>query len=547
MSTIRRAAERGARAAAGGQRIPRESADGYADILIWGGVVVDGTGSPRKRLDIVVKDGVIAALDTEPEITAKAVVDASGMTVVPGFIDAHNHSVPQMVEPPLHLDENFIRQGVTTVVGGPDGEFSPSMMQELLARYGKTGLGPNVAMYVGHNGVRTEVMGSSQDRAPTAAELREMQAHVREGMQIGAVGFSTGLMYSPGLFSATDEVVAMAKEAAPFGGIYESHVRDPHRALLQSNWEAIEIGRQAKIAVDLTHLTTPGKHHRGLMKEVIRQIEAARADGVHVVADQYPYHAVAVAPLHSILKYPVDLGVRGLTDAKIALWSPERRELIRRETLTGGAKGYSGFKASGATSVLILVCPGQEQHEGRFLSEVAAERQRDGFDTAADLIVDVDGEITVSQGGFYEEDVRLLMVQPWTMIASDGAIPGQRTFSNPHPRYTCTFPRVLGHYVRELRLLTLEDAIRKMTSAPADFLGLTGRGSVRVGATADLVIFDAESVEGPSTWKSPLTPPTGISTVIVNGTPVLREGLMTGATPGRFLKRGGGSQKIRSH
>lgn len=519
--------------------------DGYADLLIAGGLVVDGTGSPRRQLDVVVRDGVVAALDPGADLTAKAVIDATGMIVAPGFIDAHNHSVPQAIEPPLHLDETFIRQGVTTIVGGPDGEFSPNMMRQLLAVYGRNGLGPNVALYVGHNGIRTEVMGQAQDRAPRSTELSEMRMRVREGMQIGAVGFSTGLMYSPGLFSAMDEVVAMAKEAACFGGIYESHVRDPHRALLQSNWEAIEIGRQAGLPVDLTHLTTPGKHHRGLMKAVIREIEAAREAGVEVVADQYPYHAVAVAPLHALFKYPADLGVQSREEARVALADPERRELIRRETVTGGVKGYSGLKASGAASVLILVCPGQEWYEGRFLSEIAAEIQRDGFDTAADLILGVDAEITVSQGGFYEEDVRLLMAQPWTMIASDGAIPGQRTFPHAHPRYTCTFPRVLGHYVRELRLLALEDAVRKMTSAPADFLGLKGRGRVRVGDSADLVIFDADTIEGPSTWKSPLTPPVGISTVIVNGVPVLEGGLMTGAAPGRFLKRGGGSQEIR--
>lgn len=513
--------------------------------MIVGGLVVDGTGSPRRQLDVVVKDGVIAALGTGPDRTAKAVIDATGMIVSPGFIDAHNHSVPQAIEPPLHLDETFIRQGVTTIVGGPDGEFSPNMMRQLLAAYGGNGLGPNVALYVGHNGIRTEVMGHAQDRAPTSRELSEMRMRVREGMQIGAVGFSTGLMYSPGLFSALDEVVAMAKEAASFGGIYESHVRDPHRALLQSNWEAIEIARQAGLPLSLTHLTTPGMHHRGLMKEVIRQINAARNEGVEVVADQYPYHAVAVAPLHAILKYPADLGVRSLQDAKAALSEPQRREMIRRETLTGGAEGYSGFKSSGASSVLILVCPGRERCEDRFLAELAAESQQDGFDTAVELILDVEGEITVSLGGFYEEDVRLLMAQPWTMIASDGAIPGQRSFPHAHPRYTCTFPRVLGYYVRELRLLTLEDAIRKMTSAPADFLGLEGRGRVRVGDSADLVIFDADSVAGPSTWKSPLTPPRGISAVVVNGVPVLQDGCITGETPGRFLKRGGGSQQLR--
>jgi N-acyl-D-amino-acid deacylase len=518
--------------------------DGELDLLVRGGMVVDGSGAPRMRRDIGVRDGRIVAVAGELGAPARTVIDAAGLLVTPGFIDVHNHSVPQLADRGLHLDETFIRQGVTTVVGGPDGEYSPRAIRKLLEAYGDNGVGPNIAFYIGHNGIRTEIMGEAQDRAPTADELDRMRACVREGMQMGTVGFSTGLMYSPGLFSATDEVVALAKEVAPFGGVYESHVRDPHRALLQSNWEAIEIGRQAGVPVDLTHLTTPGKHHRGLMKAVIRQIEDARRDGVEVVADQYPYHGVAVASLDRVLKYPPELGLQGLPEIKLALQDSVTRGLIRRETLTGGTKGYSSFKASGAASILVLVCPGYERYEGRFLSDIAADRQRDGFDTAVELILEAEGEITVSQGGFYEEDVRLLMVQPWTMIASDGAIPVPGGVPKSHPRFTCTFPRVLGHYVRGLRLITLEEAIRKMTSLPADFLGLTGRGRLEVGAAADIAIFDATAVEGPSTWKEPLTVPVGISSVVVNGTLVLQSGSMTGAAPGRFVKRGGGSDAV---
>jgi N-acyl-D-aspartate/D-glutamate deacylase len=529
-------------------------AEPTADVLIQGGVIIDGTGARERRADVAIRAGRIESIAPELRLSARMTIDARGKVVVPGFIDAHNHSPPQLARAELHLNETFIRQGVTTVVGGPDGEISPHDLQELLAAYGKTGLGTNVAFYVGHNAIRSEVMDSHQDRTPTVAELQRMRALVRDGMKNGAVGFSTGLMYSPGLFSETDEVIALAQEAAPFQGIYESHVRDPHRALLQSNWEALEIGRQAHIPVDLTHLTTPGKQHRGLMKAAIEQIESARSQGLQVVADQYPYNAVATGTLWSVLKYPRSLHLepseptslqdRERTAIRAALRDPAKRAQIRHETLTGGTAGFSLYKTSGPSSLLILVCPGCEQFEGRFIAEVAADKQIDGLEAVEFLLLSMHEDIIVSMGGFFEEDLQALMKQPWTMIASDGAIPtpGDRA----HPRFTGTFPRVLGHYVRELHLLSLEDAIRKMTSLPADFLGLQARGRLIVGAAADLVVFDPDRVIDRSTWKNPTRPPLGVSEVIVNGVPVLHDGKMTGNAPGQYLKRGGSVQLLNT-
>lgn len=515
------------------------------DLLIRGGTVIDGTGAPGTRSDVAVKDGRVWAVGPGLLVLPHTVIDAHDKVVTPGFIDAHNHSPPQLAQPEHHLNETFIRQGVTTVVGGPDGEISPADLRRLLAEYRKTGVGSNVAFYVGHNAIRTEVMGQNQDRAPTTSELERMRALVRDGMQAGAVGFSTGLMYSPGLFSETDEIIALAKEAAPFHGIYESHVRDPHRALLQSNWEAIEIGRQARIPVDLTHLTTPGKNHRGLMKAVIEQIENARRNGIEVVADQYPYTGVATGPLDHLLNYPAELHLQAhsVEALKAALRDSTQRGEIRRETLTGGASGFSLYKSSGPSSILILVCPGCERYEGQFISDVAAEKQVDGFDAVVALLLSTQSDIIVSMGGFFEDDMQALMKKPWVMVASDGAIPTPNAIG-PHPRYTGTFPRVLGHYVRELHLLTLADAVRKMTSAPADFLGLKGRGRLTVGAVADIVVFDPARIIDRSTWKKPLASPVGVSDVIVDGVEVLKDGTMTGNAPGRYLKRGGESEAL---
>ena len=526
-----------------GARVAQGAAE-PVDMLIRGGTIIDGTGAPRQRADVAIKGDRIFAVGSDLHVTPTTVIDAGGKIVAPGLIDAHNHSPPQLATPSLHLNETFIRQGVTTVVGGPDGEVSPADLRRLLEAYHKTGVGTNVAFYVGHNSIRSEVMGKSQDRAPTGAELERMRALVREGMQAGAVGFSTGLMYSPGLFSETDEVVALAREVAPFHGIYESHVRDPHRALLQSDWEAIEIGRQAGIPVDLTHLTTPGRNNRGLMKAVIALVESARHDGIEVVADQYPYTGVAVGSLQEVLNYPQDLHVpaHAAEQVKAALRDPAKLARIRRETLSGGMRGFSYYKSSGPASILILVCPGCEQYEGKFISEVAAEKQVDGFEAMVGVLLGVHGDVVVSMGGFFEEDLQTLMKQPWTMIASDGAIPiaDERT----HPRSTGTFPRVLGHYVRDLHLLTLEDAIRKMTSAPANFLGLKGRGRLEAGAAADIVVFDPQTIADRSTWKSPSVASVGVSDVLINGVPVLAGGSMTGHAPGRYLERGGGTRSL---
>jgi N-acyl-D-amino-acid deacylase len=519
------------------------------DLLIRGGTLVDGTGAPGRVADVAISGSRIVEVGTDLKSRARRVVDARGKVVAPGFIDMHNHSDGALVSSDGFLNDAFVRQGVTTVVLGPDGGHSPSSMQELLRNLRTRGAGTNVAFYVGHNRIRTEVLASDQNRAPSAAELAKMQGLVREGMELGAVGLSTGLMYSPGLFSQTDEVVALAKQVAPFGGVYETHVRDPHRGLLQSGWEAIEIGRQARVPVDLTHLTTPGKNNRGLMRAVIELVEDARREGIEVVADQYPYPAVATLQLWGVLNYPADLGLETSDEIRAALRDPGKRARIREETLSGSTSGFSHYKASGPDSILVLSSPDLPGYEGRFISEIAAERGVDGFDAVAFLLESSRSDIVASMGGFYEEDMRLLMRRPWAMIASDGFVrmagSGGAKYLSSHPRSTGTFPRVLGKYVREEGVLTLEEAVRKATSAPAEFLKLPERGKIIAGHAADLTIFDPQSISDRSTWKEPDAPPVGIEAVLVNGQFALRDGKLTGMAAGHFVRRGAPSLQLK--
>lgn len=519
------------------------------DLLIRGGTVVDGTGATGRVADVAISGSRI--VEVGPALTSRArrVVDARGKVVAPGFIDGHNHSDGALVLSEGYLNERFVRQGVTTVVLGPDGGHSPASFQALLRALRDRGAGTNVAFYAGHNQIRTEVLGSDQDRSPNASQLAQMQNLVRQGMELGAVGLSTGLMYSPGLFSQTDEVVALAKQVAPFGGVYESHVRDPHRRLLQSDWEAIEIGRQAGVPVNLTHLTTPGKNNRGLMRAVIDLIENARREGVEVVADQYPYPAVATMQLWGVLNYPVDLGLQTRDEIRAALRDSNKRTRIRRETLSGGVSGFSHFKASGPESILVLSSPDSPGYEGRFISEVAAERGVDGFDAVADLLASSRSNIIASMGGFYEEDMRLLMRRPWAMIASDGFVhlegfPAAK-YSSGHPRTTGTFPRLLGKYVREEHVLTIEEAVRKATSATAQFLDLPERGKIVAGYIADVTIFDPQTIADRSTWKDPDAPPVGVEAVLVSGQFALRDGKMTGVAAGQFVRRGATSLPLK--
>jgi len=443
------------------------------DIVLAGGTVIDGSGSPGVRADVGVREGKVARVGDLSGSEAGETIDVSGLVVAPGFIDVHSHTAEAIAEEDKRINEGVLRMGVTTVVGGPGEGFGPARIRELTAAYLRQGIGTNVAFYVGHNGIRREVMKDSQRRPPTEQELSAMKALVREGMDLGAVGLSTGLMYEPGLFSETGELVELAREVKPFGGIFDSHVRDPGHDLLGSDREVIEVARQAGIPGRIAHEKAVGLEHKGLIAEVVKLVEEARAEGLDVTTDQYPYDGAATATLEEIVVVPESMKQAAGFDLKAALRDNATRRALQKTSEEGIDGGFAWLKATGYSHMRITNAS-DPALVGRYLSELAAERRKTGFDLVADLILEAETPVGITLGAIAEEDVRALLVQPWNMVASDGGYPGGDP-GEGHPRSAGTFPRVLGHYVRELGLLSLEEAVRKMTQLPASNVGLRDR------------------------------------------------------------------------
>lgn len=529
------------------------------DLLIRNGRVIDGTGSPGVEADVGIRGDRIAAVGNLSAASANRTIDARGLVVAPGFIDVHSHAAPALADSAKRFNEGVLRQGVTTIVGGPDGAFSPGIIRSLIDRYEQQGIGTNVAFYVGHNAVRLRAMSPMegpltpedlrrssaatnevQQRPPTPQELAQMKALVREGMELGAVGFSTGLMYPPGMYSNTDEVVALTRAAAPYGGIYTSHVRSPVKEWIKSNREAIEIGERAGVPVKLTHLKAVGLRNAGKTDSLIAIVEAARRRGVEVVSDQYPYDGAATTALSDVIAVPDSLGER--EDFKLGRALADRSARSAMQEATEQPKGgdFTWVNALGGYgSFRIVSSPGSPELEGRYVVRLAEERGRSPFNLVAGLVADADRPIRITLGAVQESDVQALLDQPWNMIASDGGWADGSDTQEGHPRSTGTFSRLLGHYVRESGVLSLEEAIRKITSFPADFLALSDRGRLQEGAVADVVVFDPDRIAARSTWDHPQRFTEGVRHVLVNGVEALSDGQLTGKTPGEFVRRKG--------
>ncbi len=502
------------------------------DLLITGGTVLDGTGAPGVRADVALRGDRVVAVSRTPlsREGARRVLDATGRVVSPGFIDLHAHLETLLQMP---LAESALRQGVTTALGGPDGG-SPLPLAPYVDSVRTATVGINVAYLIGHNDVRRAVLGMS-DRAPSAEELARMQALVARAMGEGAFGLSTGLLYLPGTYATTDEVVALARAAADSGGIYTSHLRKEGLGLFEGVGEALEIGRRARIPIVLTHHKAVGRAMWGQSVRTLAMVDSARRAGIDVMMDQYPYTAT-----HTNLGVLVPSWAMAGGDSAFArrLAVPALHDSIVRGIVFnilndrgGGDLARVQFSRVGFDRSL----------EGKTLKDWAARRSMAPTpENGATLVLEA-----MRQGGanaiyhvLDEGDVGRIMRHPQTMIASDGRLsrPGEL---HPHPRAYGTFPRVLGRYVREQRLLPLETAVHKMTGMPAARLGLRDRGVLRVGAMADVVVFDPATVADQATFEAPHQYPVGIETVVVNGVVAVDGGKPTGVRVGRVLRRGG--------
>ena len=498
------------------------------DLVLRNGRVVDGTGAPWFRADVAVRGDTIVAVGPFLPGTGRRTIDLRDQVVAPGFIDVHTHARRGILEVPTA--DNYVLQGVTTLFDGQDGS-SPLPVSELLERVAALPPAVNFGTFVGHGSVREEVMGR-EDRAPTPAELERMVAIVAQSMKEGAFGLSTGLFYVPGAFARTDEVVAVARAAGEGGGIHVSHMRDEAAGVLDSVAETIAIGEEGRLPTQVTHHKIIGRDGWGKSTQTLRLVEEARARGVDVTIDQYPYTASSTS--FSAALFP-SWALEGGADARAArLTEPESRARVR-EAVIGKIRNERG--GGDASRLQIAAFPDDPSLDGQTLADVLHERGREPTVVAAgELVIEI-----VERGGatgiFHamdEEDVERILASPFTMVASDGEIPvfgrGQ-----PHPRSYGTFARVLGVYVREKGLLTLEDAVRKMTSLPATRVGLSERGLVRPGMKADLVVFDPATIRDRATFERPHAYAEGVSCVLVNGILVVDEGRLTGVRPGRVL------------
>jgi N-acyl-D-amino-acid deacylase len=498
------------------------------DLVLRGGRIIDGTASPWYRADIAIAGDTIARIAPSITESATRVIDVKGLAVAPGFIDIHTHARRGIFEVPTA--DNYVRQGVTTLIEGPDGG-SPIPLRPFLDKVAATRITPNFASFIGQGSVRSAVVGDVNRKA-TPDEVDRMRELVRQGMADGALGLSSGLFYVPGTFTPTAEVIELAEMAGRMGGIYISHMRDEARGVLDSVRETITIGEQGGLPTQVTHHKVVGKKYWGRSVDTLRMIDEARARGVDATIDQYPYTASATSMAAALLPAWAQEGGRESTLTRLK--DPATRAKIKAETaaIIRDERGGGDPK-----NVVASSCQFDASLAGKNLGEIT---QRRGLAVTIENAAETAMWI-VEQGGcqgifhaINEEDLQRILVHPATMVASDGEIPifGR---NHPHPRSYGTFARVLGVYVRDKKLLPLETAVQKMSAFPAQRLGLFDRGALRQGMKADIAVFDPGRVRDTATFEKPHSYAEGVSHVIINGQVAFENGAMTSARPGRVL------------
>ena len=536
------------------------AADRPFDLVIVKGHIIDGTGSPWYSGDIGIRDGRIAAIGNLSESGRKRTIDAGGKVVAPGFIDMLGQSeMTILVDPRL---PSKIFQGITTEVTGEGGSIAPlndaiieadrpgyehykitpdwRTFRQYFAHLEKQGMGINLASYVGATQVRRMVLGD-ENKQPTAEQLKQMKALVRDAMKDGAVGVSSALEYAPAPYAKTEELIALAAEGGKFGGIYSTHMRDESNSVLEAIDEALRIGREAHVPVEIWHIKVAGKANWGRMPEVVAKINAARAAGADVTADTYAYTAWFNDFSAFIPPWAHDGGTSKLVER---LKDPAAREHIRKDMLTPSKDWDNEWQEiAGPDAIMIGIVQNSKMLplQGKRLSEIAKVWNKDPIDALFDFLIE-DPNAGVAVFGMSQPDVTLALQQPWVAIDNDssGASPeGILGQEHPHPRAYGTFPRILRKYVREEKALTLEDAIRKMSALPAQRLRLTDRGVLKAGMWADIVVFDPATVRDLATFDNPNQLSEGMDYVLVNGVPVVDRGKMTGTLPGKVLRGAG--------
>jgi N-acyl-D-amino-acid deacylase len=533
------------------------------NLIIRNGHIIDGTGSPWYSGDIGIRNGRIAAIGFLGPAAAKRTIDAHGMVVAPGFIDMLGQSeITILVNP--HLPSKIF-QGITTEITGEGGSVAPlndaiikadrvsyehykitpdwRTLRQYFARLEKQGMGINLATYVGATQVRRMVLGDDKVQ-PTPAQLEQMKALVRDAMHDGAVGVSTSLQYAPAPYASTEELIALASEASKFGGIYATHMRSEGSAITAAIDEAVRIGREAHIPVEIWHLKAAGKPQWGWMPRIVAQIEKARASGVDVGANTYAYPAWFNSFSAFIPPWAHDGG-----DAKLVerLKDPATRARIRKEMETPSDDWDNEWQEiAGPEAILVSVVQNPQllPLQGKTIAEIAKLWNKDAFDTIFDLLIQDNAFTQVAVFGMSEPDVALALQQPWVSVDNDsqGTAPdGLLGQEHPHPRAYGTFPRILRKYVREEKKLRLEDAIRKFSALPAERMRLADRGVLKAGMWADVVVFDPATITDRATFENPNQLSDGMQYVLVNGVPVIDGGKATNALPGKVL-RGPGYQ-----